>query len=372
MISTVAVDPFKFQSVTVQSVKSNKSPGTYRTYHWKKNVQVALHDGLQSWNVSMSCLVGWNFKGGSYQESGHSSWYLTKNMDKRAKTKVMLITWKNSPVHCFQLITIEIAMLSIGNRWKMTLGEFSKSVFGKWLRAPESQFHWCRGFFPQHYRRINWSIVETTTTQPPSTQGLVTCIISTVSTRTTSSVDPYGEGRHIKMKHGKTRCDESGETLGIIETRGSSSYVSDHIYKHLQALPFFPLTTVFPISPLDFPPMNTCQPKMLDVVSFKLRWWECDGKQQDFLRRCLSWKTEKIYTPENHRLGTLKHDGLEKEFLFNNSGMFGVQLFVFEGVWQRKMISDWSRIYTNPVVFFHSGEKPELQRILRENLRFYD
>ena len=247
MISTVAVDPFKFQSATVQSVKSNKSPGTYRTYYWKKMVQVALHDGLQSWNVSMSCLVGWIFKGGSYQdESGHSSWYLTKNMDKRAKTKVMLITWKNSPVHCFQLITIEIAMLSIGNRWKMTLGEFSKSVFGKWLRVPESQFHWCRGFFPQHYRRINWSIVETTTTQPPNTQGLVTCIISTVSTRTTSSVDPYGEGQHIKMKHGKTRCDknwkwtESGETLGIIETWGSSSYVSDHIYKHLQAIPFFP------------------------------------------------------------------------------------------------------------------------------------
>ena len=48
------------------------------------------------------------------------------------------------------------------------------------------------------------------------------------------------------MKHGKTRCDknwkwtESGETLGIIETQGSSSYLSDHIYKHLQALPFLP------------------------------------------------------------------------------------------------------------------------------------
>lgn len=67
MISTVAVDPFKFQSVTVQSVKPNKSPGTYRTVPIiEKKMYKLLY--MMVFRVEMyPCLVWWD----EFSREGH-------------------------------------------------------------------------------------------------------------------------------------------------------------------------------------------------------------------------------------------------------------------------------------------------------------
>lgn len=133
--------------------------------------------------------------------------------------------------------------------------------------------------------------------------------------------------------------------------------ISTNIYKPYH---FYHLTTVFPISPLDFPPMNTCQPKMIStgrglvqIEVVRMRW-EATGlfEKISFRKNRENLHSRKL-TPEDPKIWWFG-----KGISFQQFGNVWCPAVCFRGCMAKKTDIWLKQEIHQSSSFFHSGEQP--------------